>query len=60
MLKPKRVDYSPVAASNQVVAGINYRFLLNAKIVTLYATNSSTIANIYKPLEGERSLRILN
>lgn len=47
------VEYSPVAVSQQVVAGMNYRFFCNSKIVTPYAANGSAMVNIYKPLEGK-------
>jgi len=47
------VDYTPVAVSSQIVAGINYRFFCNAKVVSPYSANGSAMVNIYKPLTGE-------
>lgn len=47
------VDYSPVAVSQQVVAGMNYRFFCNSKVVYPNALNEVAIVFIYKPLEGK-------
>ncbi len=46
------VKYSPVAVSQQVVAGMNYRFFCNAKMVTPFSVNGSAMISIYKPLSG--------
>jgi len=47
------VDYTPVAVSSQIVAGTNYRFFCNAKVVNPYSANGSAMVNIYMPLTGE-------
>jgi len=46
------VKYSPVAVSQQVVAGMNYRFFCNSKMVTPFSVNGSAMVSIYKPLNG--------
>ncbi|MXN92010.1 hypothetical protein GR160_12315 [Flavobacterium sp. Sd200] len=47
------VQYTPVAVSQQLVAGLNYRFFCNAKPATQYPFNGAAIVSIYKPLNGE-------
>lgn len=46
------VDYTPVAVSTQVVAGLNYKFFCNARAVTPSAYNEAAIVSIYASLEG--------
>lgn len=45
------VAYTPVAVSQQVVAGMNYKFFCNTKSSTLYPINGAAIVSIYKPLK---------
>jgi len=47
------VVYSPVAVSQQIVAGINYKFFCNAETVTVLPYNYAAIVSIYQPLEGK-------
>ncbi|HNW97673.1 MAG TPA: hypothetical protein PKK00_04580 [Bacteroidales bacterium] len=47
------VSYSPVAVSQQVVAGMNYRFFCNTKLITPIYLNGAAIVSVYKPLKGE-------
>ncbi len=46
------VDYTPVAFAQQVVAGMNYSFFCNSKVVYPGAPNEAAIINIYQPLKG--------
>lgn len=46
------VTYTPVAVSQQVVAGTNYRFFCNTESATRFPIMGSAIVSIYKPLEG--------
>lgn len=46
------VEYTPIAVSTQVVAGINYKFLCNGKIVYPNTPEIAVIITIYEPLEG--------
>ena len=46
------VNYTPVAFAQQVVAGMNYSFFCNAKVVYPNAPNEAAIVNIYQPLNG--------
>lgn len=43
----------PLAVATKVVAGVNYTFLCNAKILVSHATPQNDLVTIYKPLEGE-------
>lgn len=52
------VDYTPVAVAQQVVAGMNYSFFCNAKVVYPEAPNQAAIINIFKPLGGKKAVRI--
>ena len=52
------VEYSPVAVSSQVVAGMNYKFFCNTKSVTLYPKNGAAIVSIYAPLPGQGSAHV--
>jgi len=47
------VKYTPFAVANQIVAGMNYRFLCNAMGVYPGATNELALVQIYKPLDGQ-------
>ncbi|RPH30731.1 MAG: hypothetical protein EHM93_15350 [Bacteroidales bacterium] len=47
------VHYSPVVVSQQVVAGMNYRFFCNSKVVYPHSLNGAAIVSIYKPLQGK-------
>lgn len=47
------VSYTPIAFATQVVSGINYRFICNAKVVYPNAPNDAAIVQIYKPLTGD-------
>lgn len=46
------VSYTPVAVATQVVAGTNYSFFCNAKVVAPNAFNQAALVNIYQPLNG--------
>ncbi|MBL4704507.1 MAG: hypothetical protein JKY54_08295 [Flavobacteriales bacterium] len=46
------VTYTPVAVSQQVVAGLNYKFFCNTVASTRYPINGAAIVSIYKPLDG--------
>lgn len=48
--KPVGLSFSPVAVSQQVVAGMNYRFFCNTKVVYPNSLNNAAIVCIYKPL----------
>lgn len=47
------VKYTPVAVSQQVVAGMNYHFFCNTESVTRFPVIGAAIVSIYKPLEGD-------
>lgn len=47
------VNYTPLAVSTQVVAGMNYKFFCNAKGVYPNAIDEGAIVTIYQPLEGQ-------
>ena len=47
------VTYSPVAVSQQVVAGMNYHFFCNTEASTRYPVTGAAIVTIYKELSGE-------
>jgi hypothetical protein len=47
------VVYTPVAFASQVVAGINYCYLCNAKGVYPGARESAAMVHIYQPLPGQ-------
>ena len=46
------VRYELVAVSQQLVAGVNYKFFCNSEAVTQFPLNGAAIVSIYKPLEG--------
>ncbi len=46
------VRYLPVAVSQQLVAGMNYKFFCNSESVTQFPVNGAAIVSIYKPLDG--------
>ncbi len=50
------VKYSPVAVSQQVVAGLNYKFFCNTETVTPFPHSGAAIVSIYKPLNGPAHL----
>jgi hypothetical protein len=50
------VKYSPVAVSQQLVAGLNYRFFCNTETVTHLPYIGAAIVSIYKPLDGPAHL----
>lgn len=45
------VKYEPVAVSQQVVAGMNYKFFCNTETATRFPILGSAIVSIYKPLD---------
>ena len=47
------VGYQPVAVSQQVVAGMNYKFFCNSRQATRYPISGAAIVSIYKPLDGK-------
>lgn len=47
------VSYTPVAVSEQLVAGTNYKFFCNTEAATRYPSNGAAIVSIYKPLKGD-------
>lgn len=47
------VGYEPLLVATQVVAGINYRFFCNAKVVYPNAPYYAAIILIFKPLQGD-------
>lgn len=47
------VGHTPLAVAIQVVSGINYAFLCDAKIMAPGAVPHNDIVIIYKPLQGE-------
>lgn len=47
------VKYTAVAVSQQVVAGMNYKFFCNAEGLTFPPTYTAAIVSVYKPLQGE-------
>lgn len=49
---PLGVDYQAIACATQVVAGTNYKFFCNAKVVYPNSPNETALVTIYKPLEG--------
>ena len=50
------VGYSPVAVAQQVVAGMNYNFFCNARVVVPNAPNGAALVSIYQPLEGKAGI----
>lgn len=46
------VSYEPVAVSQQLVAGMNYKFFCNSEAATQFPLNGAAIVSIYKPLDG--------
>lgn len=47
------VEYTPVAVASQVVAGYNYSFFCNARVVHPHATNEAALVGIYLPPDGK-------
>jgi hypothetical protein len=50
------VVYEPLAVSKQVVAGMNYDFFCNARVVAPNANWYPAVVQIYKPLKGKASI----
>ncbi|NTW54369.1 MAG: hypothetical protein HGB15_06370 [Chlorobaculum sp.] len=50
------VNYEPLVVSRQVVAGMNYDFFCNAKVVYPGAEWYPAMVRIYKPLKGKASI----
>ncbi|MES2487941.1 MAG: hypothetical protein V4581_18585 [Bacteroidota bacterium] len=50
------VKYSPVAVSQQVVAGLNYKFFCNTETVSPFPHQGAAMVSIYKPLNGSAHL----
>jgi len=46
------VSYTPVAVAQQVVAGMNYRFICNASAAIENPTNFAAVVSVFKPLNG--------
>lgn len=47
------VDYEPLAVATQVVAGRNYRFVCNAKVVSSQENNYLALVTIFQPLPNQ-------
>ncbi|MCL1127917.1 hypothetical protein [Shewanella surugensis] len=47
------VKYTPLEVSTQVVAGVNYRFICEARVVIPHAQPYRVMMEIFQPLEGE-------
>lgn len=47
------VEYTPLEVSSQVVAGMNYRFLCNARPVIVAPIEYKATVQIHAPLEGK-------
>ena len=47
------VRYTPAAVSQQLVAGMNYRFFCNSEAATVYPSNGAAFVSIYKPVDGK-------
>lgn len=54
------VRYSPVAVSQQVVAGMIYRFFCNSQMVTLHASTGAAIVVIYQPLDAQAYVKAIH
>ncbi|MCX6179388.1 MAG: hypothetical protein NT163_08520 [Chlorobiales bacterium] len=54
------VSYKPLAVSTQIVAGINYRFFCNSKVVYPGAHNRAVLIHIYAPLAGDAHITAIN
>jgi len=50
------VQYTPVSVSQQMVAGMNYRFFCNTKLVSPIPLNGAAIVSIYKPISGKAAI----
>lgn len=46
------IDYKPVADAKQIVSGMNYCFLCEAKPMFPGATTYLALVHIYQPLQG--------
>lgn len=46
------VDYSPIAVASQLVAGVNYSFFCNAKVVGPNTPNEAVMILVYVNPEG--------
>jgi hypothetical protein len=47
------VDYTPLEVSTQVVAGMNYRFICESKVVAPGTESHKATVTIYQPLKGD-------
>lgn len=54
------VKYTPVAVSQQVVAGMNYSFFCNTETITEHPVIGIALVSIFKPLKGEASIIKIN
>ncbi len=45
--------YVPVAVSEQLVSGMNYKFFCNSRKMTLGTPTGAAIISIYQPLNGK-------
>jgi hypothetical protein len=50
------VDYQPLAVATQVVAGTNYRFFCNSKVVYPHSPNEARMVQIWQNPEGVLSI----
>lgn len=51
------VNYEALAVSIQIVAGTNFRFFCNSKVVSPVDFNEAVIVEIYEDLQGNSSIR---
>lgn len=47
------VDYTPLEVATQVVAGTNYKYICDAKVVAPGAPEFKALVEIFKPLDGK-------
>ena len=52
------VSYTPLAYATQIVAGMNYQFFCNAKVVSPGASHHAVMIYIFAPLPGQGKPRI--
>lgn len=50
------VDYEPVAVATQVVAGLNYSFFCNSKVVAPNTPWRPALVSVHQPLKGKAQL----
>lgn len=51
------VSYEPLIVSKQVVSGINYKFICNAKIIVPNGHNYLAAVTIYAPPSSEKDVK---